>query len=145
MRVFLDTTYLLPVVGIDVNLPNDLLEKLFSKLFSSDHSFVINQLSLFELFGKASRYFSIDEKAKDRFNTGMKSILSSQIDIEPVFTLDTLSMVLEINEKIKDLPDCPITATALIYSDVMLTETADIPKAVEFEVLNLKTFADKYL
>ncbi len=141
MRVFLDTTYLLPIVGIDVDLPNDLLEK----LFSSEHSFVINQLSLFELFGKASRYFSIDEKAKDRFNTGMKSILSSQIDIEPIFALDTLSMVLEINEKIKDLPDCPITATAMVYSDVMLTEASDIPKAVEFEVLNLKTFADRYL
>ena len=36
MRVFLDTTYLLPVVGIEIDLPDDLLER----LFSSDHSFV---------------------------------------------------------------------------------------------------------
>jgi predicted nucleic acid-binding protein len=141
MRVFLDTTYLLPVVGIEVNLPEDLLEK----LFSSNHSFIINELSLFELLGKASRFFSIKKEAKDRFNTGMKSILSSKIDIKPIFTLDTLSMVLDINEKIKDLPDCPITATALTYSDVMLTEAADIPKAVDFEILNLKIFANKYL
>ncbi len=41
MRVFLDTTYLLPVVGIEIDLPDDLLER----LFSSDHSFVMNELS----------------------------------------------------------------------------------------------------
>lgn len=140
MKVLLDTTYLLPAVGIEVNLPEDLLEK----LFSSKHSFLINELSLFELFGKASRFFS-KEEAKERFYIGMKSILSSKIDIKPIFTLNTLPAVLEINEKVKDLPDCPITATALAYSDLMLTEAADIPEAVDFEILNLKTFADKYL
>jgi hypothetical protein len=141
MRVFLDTTYLLPVVGIEIDLPDDLLER----LFSSDHSFVMNELSLFELFGKASRFMSRDKNAKKRFYIGMESILSSEIDIKPIFTLDTLSIALEVYEKIKDLPDCPITATALFDSDVMLTEAGDIPKAVDFEVLNLKEFADRYL
>ena len=141
MKVLLDTTYLLPAVGIEVDLSEDSLEK----LFSSDHSFIINELSLFELFGKASRHISGDEKAKDRFYTGMKSILSSKIDIKPVFTLDTLPVVREVHERIKDLPDCPIVATAMVYSDVMLTEAKDIPKLVEFEVLDLKGFAEKYL
>ncbi len=141
MRVFLDTTYLLPVIGIEINLPEDLLER----LFSSDHSFVINELSLFELFGKASRFMSCDKKAEERFYIGMKSILSSEIDIKPIFTLDTLPVALEVYEKITDLPDCPITATALLDSDVMLTEAEDIPKAVDFKVLNLKAFADRYL
>ena len=141
MRVLLDTTYLLPAIGIEVDLPEDLLEK----LFSSKHSFIINELSLFELFGKASRFMSGEEKAKERFYTGMKSILSSKIDIKPVFTLDTLPVVLEIKEKVKDLPDCPIVATAMVYSDVMLTEDEDIPKVVDFEVLDLKGFVDRYL
>ena len=141
MRVLLDTTYLLPAIGIEVDLPEDLLEK----LFSSKHSFIINELSLFELFGKASRFMSGKEEAKERFYTGMKSILSSKIDIKPVFTLDTLPVVLEIKEKMKDLPDCPIVATAMVYSDVMLTEDEDIPKAVDFEVLDLKGFVDRYL
>lgn len=141
MRVLLDTTYLLPAIGIEVDLPQDLLEK----LFSSGHSFIINELSLFELFGKASRFMSGKEEIKERFYTGMKSILSSKIDIKPIFTLDTLPVLLEIKEKIKDLPDCPITATAMVYSDVMLTEAEDISKAVDFGVLNLKKFADKYL
>ena len=141
MRVFLDTTYLLPVVGIEIDLPDDLLER----LFSSDHSFVMNELSLFELFGKASRFISNDKKAEKRFYTGMKSILSSEIDIKPIFTLDTLPVALEVYEKINDLSDCPITATALSDSDVMLTEAGDIPKAVDFKVLNLNAFADRYL
>ena len=83
MKVLLDTTYLLPAVGIEVDLPEDLLEK----LFTSNHLFIINELSLFELFGKASRLISGKEKARDRFYTGMKSILSSKIDLKPVFTL----------------------------------------------------------
>ena len=141
MRVFLDTTYLLPVGGIEIDFPDDLLER----LFSSDQSFVMNELSLFELFGKTSRFMSRDKKAEERFYIGMKSILSSEIDIKPIFTLDTLSISLEVYEEIKDLPDCPITATALCDSDVMLTEAEDIPKAVDFEVLNLKAFADRYL
>jgi len=33
--------------------------------------------------------------------------------------------VLEIKEKLKDLPDCVITATAIVYSDLMLTEAED--------------------
>ncbi|MBE0516643.1 MAG: hypothetical protein IBX41_04525 [Methanophagales archaeon] len=141
MKVLLDTTYLLPAVGIDIDLPEDLLEK----LFSSRHSFIINELSLFELFGKASRFISGKEKAKERFYTGMKSILSSKIDLKPVFTLDTLPIMLDVHERIKDLPDCPIVATAVVYSDVMLTEAKDIPKLVDFEVLDLNRFATKYL
>jgi hypothetical protein len=122
-----------------------LSEELLEKLFSSNHSFIINELSLFELFGKASRLISGNEKAKDRFYTGMKSILSSKLDIRPVFTLDTLLVVRAVHERLRDLPDCPIVATAMLYSDVMLTEAKDIQKVVDFEVLNLKGFAEKYL
>ena len=86
-----------------------------------------------------------DKKAEERFYIGMKSILSSKIDIKPIFTLDTLPVALKVYEKITDLPDCPITATALLDSDVMLTEAEDIPKAVDFKVLKLKAFADRYL
>jgi len=141
MKVLLDTTYLLPAVGIEVDLPEDLLEK----LFTSNHLFIINELSLFELFGKASRLISGKEKARDRFYIGMKSILSSKIDLKPVFTLDTLPVVRKVHERIRDLPDCPIVATAIVYSDVMLTEAKDIPKLVDFEVLDLTRFAEKYL
>jgi rRNA-processing protein FCF1 len=141
MKVLLDTTYLLPAVGIDVDLPEDLLER----LFSSNYSFIINELSLFELFGKASRFMAGDDEVKERFFTGLKSILSSKIDLKPLFTLDTLSAVREVHERIKDLPDCPIVATAIVYSDVMLTEANDIPKLVDFEILDLMRFAERYL
>jgi hypothetical protein len=141
MRVLLDTTYLLPAVGIGVDLPDDLLER----LFASDHSLIINELSLFELFGNARRHMSGRETAKERFYTGMKSILSSQIDIKPLFTLDTLPVVRELQERLSDVPDCPIVATALVYADVLVTEANDIPKLVDFTVLDLRTFAHQYL
>ena len=58
--------------------------------------------------------------------------------------LDTTYLLPVVGIEI-DLPDCPITATALFDSDVMLTEAGDIPGAADFEVLNLKAFADRYL
>jgi len=73
MRGFQDTTYLLPVIGIEINL----LQDLFGRLLLSDHFFVINELSIFELFGKVSRFMTRDKKAEKRFYIGMKSILSS--------------------------------------------------------------------
>lgn len=81
----------------------------------------------------------------ERFYIGITSILSSEIDINPIFTLDTLPVALKVYETIEDLPDCPITATTLFDSGAMLTEAGDIPKVVDFEVLNLKAFADRYL
>jgi len=69
MKVLLDTTYLLPAIGIEVDLPEDLLER----LFSSNHSFIINELSLFELFGKASRFMSGKEKVKERCSRSRQS------------------------------------------------------------------------
>ncbi len=141
MKVLLDTTYLLPAIGIEVDLPSDMLEQ----LLSSNHSLIINELSLFELFGKASRHMAGNETAQERFYTGMKSILSSKIGIKPIFTRDTLPLVRELQEKLNDLPDCPIVATAMVYAEVLLTEAEDIPRLVEFEVINLTKFARRYL
>ncbi|HDS46242.1 MAG TPA: hypothetical protein ENN68_09225 [Methanomicrobia archaeon] len=141
MNVLLDTTYLLPAVGIEIDVPEDLLEQ----LFSANHLFIVNELSLFELFGKASRHMAGNETAKRRFYTGMKSILSSKIESKPIFSLDTLPVVCELHEQIKVLPDCIIAATARVYADVLLTEAKDIQKFVDFEVLDLNRFARFYL
>lgn len=141
MKVLLDTTYLLPAVGIEIDVPEDLLEQ----LFSANHVFIVNELSLFELFGKASKHMASDEQAKKRFYIGMKSILSSKIEFKPIFSLDTLPVVCKLHEQIKEYPDCIIAATARAYADVLLTEAKDIPKLVDFEVLDLNQFARRYL
>ncbi len=83
LRVLLDTTYFLPVVSIDV--PDDVLERLFSGNFD----YTINEVTLFELYGKARREFRSEEDVK-RFYEGMKSILSSSIKRIPIFTLDVV-------------------------------------------------------
>jgi predicted nucleic acid-binding protein len=140
MKVLLDTTYLLPAVGIEIDVPEELLEQ----LFSANHLFIVNELSLFALFGKASRHMAGNETAKRRFYTGMKSILSSKIEFKPIFSLDTLPVVCELHEQIKELPDCIIAATARVYADVLLTEAQDIPQLVDFDVLDLNQFVRRY-
>jgi len=48
------------------------------------------------------------------------------------------AIVRKVDERIKDLADCLIVATAVVYSDIMLTETKDIPKLIDFKVLDFK-------
>jgi predicted nucleic acid-binding protein len=139
LRVLLDTTYFLPVVGVEI----DLAEEDIDKLFSGDFKYMINEITLFELYGKARRYFKSDSDV-NRFYEGMKSIIHSDIEIIPVFTLEILQKVLELRDKLREIPDCIISATALIYADVLVTEANDIKRALNMEVLNLQEFLDKY-
>ncbi|MBU2617507.1 MAG: hypothetical protein KKI07_02375 [Euryarchaeota archaeon] len=148
MRVFLDTTYLLPFVGIEVEeIPQEFLES----LFGSDNILVINELSLFELMGKALKVLK-GKDAKERFNVGVKSIMESdRIKRYPIFTLDSFSVAMELHEKgLDDLSDRPITASALCYSDLMLTEADDIPIIVrkvdaKFKVMKWAMFQEEFL
>jgi hypothetical protein len=54
MKILIDTIYLLQQW------------ELLEKLFSSSHSFLINELSLFELFGKASRFMPEGKESQCR-------------------------------------------------------------------------------
>jgi predicted nucleic acid-binding protein len=150
MKVFLDTTYLLPVIGIDVDLPKESLRK----LFNAEFELIVNQISLFELLGKASKYFDKDDNIL-RFEFGMRSILSSdKLNIVPVMDVGSLELIRETCKFTRDLPDCVILASALQYADILLTEAEDILKLWkrvskeinrDFEVLALYEFMRKYL
>ena len=50
-KIILDSTYLLPLIGIDVGIPDVELKS----LFSSDHEISINEISIFEIFRKGLR------------------------------------------------------------------------------------------
>ncbi len=140
LRVLLDTTYFLPVIGIEIDIPDDMIERLFSGNFE----YIVNDITLFELYGKARKEFKSEEDVR-RFYEGMKSILSSNIKRIPVFTLEILSKLLELRKKLREIPYSIIAATALVYADVLVTEAEDIKRVLNMEVLNIKEFIDKYL
>lgn len=129
MRIFLDTTYLMPVCGLNIReIQNTHLTRLFEQ-----RSTMINQVSLLELWGKGKRLLRGDPESWPRFLIGYRSILESQkiqkkaiIEPETLPWVDRLSM-----EGLKDLLDCFITASAIYHSDVFVTEAQDITKIVE--------------
>ena len=55
-KIVLDSTYLLPLIGIDIGIPDEELKS----LFTSDNEIFINEISIFEIFGKGLREVMID-------------------------------------------------------------------------------------
>ena len=53
MKLLLDTTYLLPAIGISVK---DLNEKAVLNLADKGHELLISEVSLFELSAKGAKY-----------------------------------------------------------------------------------------
>ncbi len=129
MRILLDTTYVLPFVGIEVK--GAASQDDVSGLIRSGNGISINQVSIFELLGKARPLILRDEKARQRVTEGLKAILGSgELVIYPVLDERTMPFAMDLMaDGMRDIPDVPIAASALAYADMLLTEGRDI---VEF-------------
>jgi len=138
--IFVDSTFLLPLVGVKVlGLPENPLEMIMSLGFDVK----INEISLFEAVGKAVREA---EKAKNkekiikRIEIGVKSLLlDSAIEKIPICELETINTVMKLHESgLEDLPDCFIAATATLHTGLLLTESEDIKSATQKANILLK-------
>ena len=148
MRMLLDTTYLLPLIGFKVERIEK--EDLF-KVFNSGHHLLINQVSIFEILGKSSSLITRSRESKKRVQTGLKAIMSSGIEILPIMEKDTIPIAIDlIDQGMRDIPDVPIVASALIHADSLMTEAKDIPvflkkRESELQVFNISDFCRKSL
>ena len=129
MRVFLDTTYLMPVCGLIIKE----LQKENLNLLFEQRTIIINQVSLLELWGKGKRLLRGDPESWPRFLLGYRSILEShKIQKKAIIDPETLPWVDRLTvEGLRDLLDCFITASAICHSDVLVTEAQDITEIVE--------------
>jgi hypothetical protein len=149
-KIILDSTYLLPLIGIDVGIPDDELKS----LFSSDHEISINEISIFEIFGKGLREVIKKTLPYDRFLRGLAS-LKEDNRIKMISIKDTLAFSnligLIFQSGLRDIPDCIILSTAMKY-DIFITEAKDIPEISDLfkefqniEILNWTQFKLKFL
>jgi hypothetical protein len=142
MKVFLDTSYILPLVGVDVKgaaTSDEMLE-----LLRSEDQFCMSQLSLFEALGKA-RTLVRDDKSRSRIQDGLTAILGSErLELLPVMDDKTVPLILDLlSGGRKDLPDVVIMASAMVHAQMLLTEAKDIPIALAergFKCTNLRAF-----
>ncbi len=147
MRIVLDTTYLLPVIGVGVAGmdPEDV-----RSVLASGHTLMLNEVSLFEILGKVCPAVAASEESRKRVEAGLKAIMNSgKLTILSVIDEETLPVALDlICRGMRDIPDVPIVASALVHADSLMTEARDIPALLkrmgsDLQVFDLKGFRSR--
>ena len=136
MKLMLDTTYLLPAIGILVKgLPKNAVLDLIGK----GHELLINEVSLFELSAKGAKYVANGVLSPERVCRGIKAIVYDE-RIKKIQMHDTsiLLTAFKLREIIKDFIDCIILSTAITHADVLVTEDRDLQRLLPEEMPSLK-------
>ena len=120
MKILLDTTYLLPIIGIAIKeIPKDML----LKLKANGHEIAVSETTVFELSAKGAKYIQNNELLPERVTVGIRSILSddSVIKISP-YDSKILLTAFSLRGLMADFIDCLILSSALNCCDVLVTE-----------------------
>ena len=109
MKVLLDTSLLLPTLGIAVKGANKLLKKLY------DYELYYSEASILECLWVAISLKKKEEFRYDIYESGMQSIFEGykKAEIKPDITLKALELY-ELGHR--DLIDCILYSTALYYN-----------------------------
>lgn len=125
-RVLLDTSYLLPMFGLEVDIaPSEEINDLIASLTEGDGEIHVQDLSALEAYGKTVR---IAEKTKIEEGKllaaqGYIDFLSDQTMIHYSFSnFVVFQEAQKIREKHRDLFDCFIFGTACAYNLLLVTE-----------------------
>ncbi len=126
IRILLDTTYILPIVGIDVEDIKKvivLLKKLRDKGVAE---FYYTQFNILEIIGKLGR-IGFD---KDRVELGLISIKEEFIEVKP--SLKAWLKALELRRKgFRDIIDLLLYTTSLTNNILFLTRDIELIKFLE--------------
>lgn len=124
MRLLLDTTYLLPAIGISIKeLPKDVPIKLMEK----GNQISICDISIFELSAKGAKHVSSGALPAGRVTTGIRAITyDDAIEMIPMYDSALLLTAFKLTSMLNDFIDCLILSTAINRCDILLTEDQDI-------------------
>jgi len=124
LRITLDTTYLLPAMGVAIKgLPRGAL----LTLLQEGHEITISDISIFELAAKAGKLIAAENLTTEKASRGITAIIHDErIEIIPVHHTPFLATAFKLRGMMNDFIDCTILATALHNSDILVTEDGTI-------------------
>ena len=124
MKILLDTTYLLPLIGISLDrLPSDIIIRLIER----GDDILICEISIFEMLAKGAKYVSLGQLSQSRVLRGIKALLyEERVSRIPVYDPQIISVSLRLREMIQDYIDCLILSSALVNADILLTEDKEL-------------------
>lgn len=136
MKLLLDTTYLLPIVGIAIK---DLQKDALVKLAAEGNKISISEISLFELSAKAAKFVANKELLPERVIRGMRALVSDEaIEKISANNSNVLLTAFACRTWMTDFIDCLILSTALTYCDALITEDNvihNLPKNAKYKEL----------
>lgn len=120
----MDTTYLLPAVGISIRgFPKDALFRLMEK----NHQISISDISIFEISAKGAKHVFAGTLPAERVAKGIRAIIyDERITVIPLYDSSVLLMAFKLRKLLNDFIDCLILSSAVNRCDAILTEDEDI-------------------
>ncbi|MHA2278957.1 MAG: PIN domain-containing protein [Candidatus Kariarchaeaceae archaeon] len=152
-NLLLDTSFILPVFGIDVSFSKNFRNEVKSllKYGLTDYKLSISSISLIEVLFKLNREFRIqnDVSIINRYSTIIPTITHSSI--LSIYHSHLIPKIVQISNEIRgfghpDLFDCLISATAVEINGAFLTEDKQLIKVLEAnaEKLSIRTRSIKF-
>ncbi len=124
MRVLLDTTYLMPAIGVQVGgVPPDVL----SNLRAEGHETAASEVSLLEVAAKAGKLVKTRRLGLARVELGLRAILEDPaLEILSIRDERILSLAIRLRATLPDFLDCALLATATVDCEAFVTEDRDV-------------------
>jgi PIN domain nuclease of toxin-antitoxin system len=119
-RILLDTTYLLPVAGIQIRgVEGDTIRR----AKSLGHQLFISEISLFELAAKGAKLAKDGLANKERLTQAVQSLVSDEsLGKVGAYEDGLLQLAVDLRQNHSDFVDCLILATAVSACEMLVTE-----------------------
>ena len=126
MRLLLDTTYLLPAIGVSVEgLPRDAAVKLIEK----EYQISISDITIFELSANGAKHIAAGVLTAERVSRGIRSIVyDERMAKVPIHDSSVLLIAFKLRNMLSAFIDCLILSSAINRNDALITEDEEIQK-----------------
>ena len=124
MRLLLDTSYLMPLIRVEVKG----IDPLALTKAMEDHEIIVSQIQLFELYAKGVKYAERRAITKDDVVNGVEAA-NHDLKTIPFATRRIMETAMEANLVTGDIIDAMILATALHHADAISTIDPKITEA----------------
>jgi len=126
LRLLLDTTYLLPAIGVSVEgIPRDAAVKLIEK----EYQISISDITIFELSANGAKHIAAGVLTAERVSRGIRSIVyDERMAKVPIHDSSVLLIAFKLRNMLSAFIDCLILSSAINRNDALITEDEEIQK-----------------
>jgi predicted nucleic acid-binding protein len=129
MKLFLDTTYFLPAIGVSTkSIEDDVPLRILAK----GHDIAISDLTLFELSAIGAKYVASRKLPEERVIYGIRSVTNDEriTKVSP-YNEKVMPLAFYLRGILSDFIDCLILASAIKECDTLATEDSELSKITE--------------